>query len=181
MDQAPVKFKICLVGATEVGKSSLLQRFAYDEFSERYLSTLGTKVAKKPVVLESSEGPIQITLIIYDIMGQRSLRDSLKEAYFHGAQGILAVCDLTRETTLDELHDWVRIAKEQAGEVPVVFLGNKVDLRDRFPIDEARLRDEATRHRAPHFLTSAKTAENVEAAFRTLAAAIAARTGLVLA
>jgi len=65
--------------------------------------------------------------------------------------------------------------------VPVVFLGNKVDLRDRFPIDEARLRDEATRHRAPHFLTSAKTAENVEAAFRTLAAAIAARTGLVLA
>jgi small GTP-binding protein len=180
MDPAPIKFKVCLVGTTEVGKSSLVHRFAYDQFSDRYLSTLGTKVAKKSLVLETAEGPVGITLIIYDIMGQRALRDSLKEAYFHGAQGLLAVCDLTRPQTLDELHEWVRIAKDQAGDVPVVFLGNKVDLTDRIAIDEARLREEAARHGARHFLTSAKTASNVEASFRDLALRIAARGGLVV-
>ncbi|HKZ90103.1 MAG TPA: Rab family GTPase [Thermoplasmata archaeon] len=176
----PIKFKICLVGPMEVGKSSLLHRFAYDQFSDRYLSTLGMKVAKKSLVLETSEGPSEITLIIYDIMGQRSLRDSLKQAYFQGAQGVLAVCDITRDETLDELEEWVRTAKDQAGDVPVVFLGNKCDLRDRLVIHPERLRDVADRHAASHFLTSAKTAENVEASFRALALAIAARGGLVL-
>jgi small GTP-binding protein len=164
----------------EVGKSSLLKRFAYDQFSERYLSTLGTKVAKKSVILETPEGPVGITLIIYDIMGQRSLRDSLKEAYFNGAQGLLAVCDLTRRDTLDELDEWVRVAKDQAGNVPIVFIGNKVDLADGIVIDESELRAEAERHGAAHFLTSAKTAANVEASFRALALRIAARGGLVV-
>lgn len=34
-------YKIVLVGDTSVGKSSLMKRFADDEFEESYLATIG--------------------------------------------------------------------------------------------------------------------------------------------
>lgn len=33
--------KICLLGTFAVGKTSLVQRFTYNRFDERYISTLG--------------------------------------------------------------------------------------------------------------------------------------------
>jgi GTPase SAR1 family protein len=34
-------FKIVIVGSSSVGKSSILRRFADDEFNETYISTIG--------------------------------------------------------------------------------------------------------------------------------------------
>ncbi len=39
-------------------------------------------------------------LAIWDILGQGGFRDVMKDSYFRGVQGILAVCDATRPMTM---------------------------------------------------------------------------------
>jgi len=45
-----VQKKIALLGDPAVGKSSLIQRYVYDVFDEKYLATFGAKITKKSVV-----------------------------------------------------------------------------------------------------------------------------------
>ncbi len=170
-----VKLKVCLAGEAAVGKTSLVRRYVYDEFGNRYLTTLGAKVTKKELAVEmpGSKKQGQVILSVWDIMGAKGLREILRDAYFHGVQGILAVCDVTRPETLPDLMDWRNSVEKVAGPVPVYVLANKVDL-----VEEARLRGgdlEAFCEEwggCPYLLTSAKTGENVKEAFAGLALSI---------
>ncbi len=108
-------------------------------------------------------------------MGEKGFRTLLRDAYFEGAQGILAVCDLTRKDTFYDLNNWVTMVKKQVGDVPTVFLGNKVDLEERRVVTEEELNRLGSIHRAKTFMTSAKTGQGVNEAFETLATAIGKR------
>jgi small GTP-binding protein len=170
-----IKAKVCLVGEVAVGKTSLVKRFVLDTFDDRYVATVGTKVTKKTVPVMWRGAPAKMDIMVWDIMGEKGFRALLKEAYFEGCQGVLAVADLTRKDTLYDLNNWIALTKKQVGNVPVVFLGNKMDLRDRIAVPEADLARLGGIHTAPTMLTSAKTGDNVERAFRTVAEAIAGR------
>ena len=101
--------KICLIGSGEVGKTSLIKRYILDIFDDKYLRTLGTKVSKKELILDypQKDRKLNLTLLIWDIMGQATFRSLLQDSYFFGAAGALAVCDSTRAQTLDSLEEWV--------------------------------------------------------------------------
>ena len=170
-----MKVKVCLVGEGAVGKTCLIRRFIHDQFDDRYISTLGAKVSKKEIPLDGPNGPVNVDMTIWDIMGEKGFRELLKEAYFHGAQGVLAVCDLTRKETLDELEDWVSAVAKVTGNIPMAFLGNKADLVGERVVTQEDLEAAAQVHEAPALFTSAKTGENVEAAFASLAKLITAR------
>ena len=170
-----IKVKVCLVGEGAVGKTCLIRRFIHDQFDDRYISTLGAKVSKKELVLNGPNGTLNVDMTIWDIMGEKGFRELLKEAYFHGAQGVLAVCDVTRKETLEDLEDWVSAVVKVTGKVPVAFLGNKADLQTQQVISEADLAAAAQAHGAPALLTSAKTGQNVEAAFASLAKLVTSR------
>ncbi len=169
-----MKVKVCLVGEGEVGKTSLIRRFVYDEFDDRYITTMGAKVSKKTLVVRNGNGDrVTMNMAIWDIMGQQTFRDIMKEAFFYGAHGILAVCDITSEQTLYELDGWVKDIKKVTGDIPLQFLGNKVDLMNDMAVDESALGQFARKHGAPYTFTSAKTGENVPEAFQKLAKLIA--------
>src|SRR6058998_219898 len=176
-DVQRMKVKACLVGEGAVGKTALIRRFIHDQFDDRYISTLGAKVSKKEISVPQPKGggDIAIDMTIWDIMGEKGFRELLKEAYFHGAQGILAVCDITRKDTLHELNDWIAAVNRVTGNIPVQFLANKADLRDQAKVTESDVRDIAGTHKSPYLFTSAKTGENVEAGFVKLAEMIASR------
>ena len=173
-----MKVKVCLVGEGAVGKTCLIRRFIHDQFDDKYISTLGAKVSKKEVKLSNPKGggEIEVDMTVWDIMGEKGFRELLKEAYFHGAQGILAVCDLTRRDTLFELPEWVTAVNKVAGPIPLTVLANKVDLVDQRAITTEEIVKLAESYKAPWFQTSAKTGENVEQSFRGLAWMVAART-----
>lgn len=168
-----LKAKVCLVGEHGVGKTSLIRRYVLDEFDDRYLVTLGAKVSKREMAFRSPEqGDIHLDMTIWDIMGSKGFRELLREAYFHGARGILAACDLTRYETLTDLGDWVETVFNTVRPVPIVLAVNKADLDARAAFDEPQVQSVASAFRAPYFFTSARTGENVEPAFRALAQAI---------
>src|SRR5207253_9041671 len=130
MDRQKMEVKICLVGEGAVGKTCLIRRFIQDQFDDRYISTLGAKVSKKEIKIDGPTGGSDIDMTIWDIMGEKGFRELLKAAYFHGAQGGLAVCDVTRRQTLDDLADRGAAGVKVTGHLPTEVLRDKADLQD---------------------------------------------------
>lgn len=170
-----MKAKICLVGEAAVGKTSLIRRYVLDMFEDLYIATLGAKVTKKEIrVPEVSEGNyLKVSLMIWDIMGEKGFRELLKEAYFHGAQGILAVCDVTRKDTLLELQEWISSVIKVTGDIPVRFIVNKMDLTEDAQFGEDDVRSMSEDMGSSYLLTSARTGEGVQQAFEEIARVIA--------
>ncbi len=169
------KSKICTVGESGVGKTSLIRRFVLDEFDDRYVATIGAKITKKELLMDGQGKGVQVEMTLWDIMGEKGFRELLREAYFQGCHGVFAVCDVTRSDTLFDLAGWIKAVFRVAGEVPVVFLANKIDLEDTIVVTEKDVAQMAAEYKAPHLMTSAKTGENVEEAFRNLAGLVVAR------
>src|SRR3989442_2038661 len=138
MEVKRMKVKVCLVGEAAVGKTSLIRRFVLENFDDKYIQTLGTKVSKKELTSSSPDGSgeLKIDMTIWDIMGQKGFRELLKEAYFYGARGILAGCDVTRKKTLEDLDDWIEGVYSVTGKIPIEFLVNKDDLQDQIQMSK---------------------------------------------
>lgn len=164
-----MKTKICTVGEEAVGKTSLIRRFVADKFDGEYIRTIGTLISKKTVALEDPMGrPLEVDAVLWDIMGRQGFMDLLKDAYFYKAHGVLAVCDVARTHTLEALEGWLQGVYNATGPLPVVLLANKWDLQEQAEIRKEEVTSLAEAHGAPPFFTSAKTGENVFAAFETL-------------
>ncbi|MDH4123678.1 MAG: GTP-binding protein, partial [Thermoplasmata archaeon] len=163
-DEDLMKVKICFIGDAGVGKTSLIKRYVLDVFDDRYIATIGTKVTKKVVEAKDSkkDEPVRVMMLIWDIMGQKGFRELLREAYFFGAHGAIAVCDVTNRETLDELRYWIKALTDVAGEVPLVFVGNKADLESSAVIKEDDVKAMAEKYDSTSYMSSAKTGQNVE-------------------
>lgn len=159
--------KICVVGDRGVGKTSLLNRYVFDTFSEQYEGTLGSHLhllTFKSVLAGNQLVEAQVAL--FDLMGERSMRDAFKEVMFWGTNGFLAVADVTRPDTIRALPDWIRTVISIASEVPYAIVMNKVDLaREKAiaPEDTAWLLNKLPG--VPYHLTSAKGNLAVQKAF----------------
>ena len=168
-----MKSKIALIGDSGVGKTSIIRRFVLDEFDDKYIHTVGTKVTKINLTIpHGADTEIDMDMAIFDIMGQKGFKDLVKETFFLDAQGLLAVCDLTSRASLDSLQDWIATALEVAGDVPVYLLVNKSDLADKAQFGEETISKAAKPWEAPFIYTCAKTGEGVDEAFNALAVEI---------
>lgn len=171
-----LKTKICLVGEKMVGKTSLIRRYVLNVFDDQYITTLGVRVSKKEMTVQvPGQPPTEVHLAIWDFMGQEGFRELLQDAYFIGARGILAVADVTRRPTLEELGPWIESVRSVAGNVPLVLAINKTDLEGRAAYTDDELAQFASTYEAPFLRTSAKTGANVEKTFSALAGAVAER------
>jgi small GTP-binding protein len=152
--------KIILTGSFGVGKTSLFNRFIYQEFNDKYLTTIGVKVNKKQVKVDDKE----ISLLVWDIAGEIS-QDKVPSSYFLGASGIVYVMDLSRPMTLKNLESDYMFLKELLPLGVIKIVGNKRDLVTDAQITELS----KDLFRSIDYLTSAKTGENVEQLFFDLA------------
>ena len=153
--------KICLIGDPAVGKTSLIRRYVYNEFSDDYISTIGTKVSKKVVNI----GGDTITLMIWDILGQK--QHNISDIYYRGSSGAIFVADLTAKETMDSFPEWYNGFKNIAGDVPVVIALNKNDLDAEYD-EEYAIKISSRIGNFPVVRTSAKTGENVERIFEII-------------
>lgn len=157
-----VQRKVCMLGATSVGKSSLVRRFVESIFSEKYHSTIGVKIDRKLVQV----GDAQVSLLLWDLQGEDEFQ-SVRLSYLRGASGLIFVADGTRPETLATTRAIRASAEETVGNVPSLLLLNKADLADAWVLDDAFVEANGPSG-IPVFRTSAKTGDNVEAAFESL-------------
>ncbi len=159
-------FKVIVLGDPAVGKTSLIRRFADNKFEKSYLPSIGADFTLKVVEFKK----IQAILTIWDIGGQTEF-DGIRNFYYYGANAGIMVFDCTRPETYQNLIDkWAPQFRNAVGEpVPCVILCNKIDLTDQRVITDAQC-DEISRILGFQvFKTSAKTGENVQAAFEQIA------------
>jgi len=169
-----IKKKIILLGDGAVGKTSLIRRYVIDEFSDDYIQTIGVKVSKKEVEIIRDDKETKMTMMIWDLIGQKGYRYT-QSISLTDMDGALLVCDLTRKETLTSLLSyWIPLILRTTGPIPMIFLGNKSDLEDKQEFDVQDINDIAyscesfgsTMHTN---LTSAKTGLNVELTFSQMA------------
>ena len=160
-----------MVGASGVGKTSLVDRYVSGVFSERYLTTVGVRISKKR--LEVDNGP-ETELILWDLNGEDRFQ-RLSTSYLRGMAGYFLVLDGTRDVTIDVGLDLRARIAETYADVPFVTLLNKSDLRQRWEPSADRARD-LERRGWKVVETSAKTGAGVDTAFRLLGDLILERT-----
>ena len=174
VDIKKMKKKICLLGDAAVGKTSLIRRYVFNEFDDKYIMTLGAKVSKKDINLEYTKDVgkiihVNVVLSIWDILGQRDESSRrVRPVYFKGSSGALLVCDITRQSTFNNLAIWIKAFFQVTKEVPIVVLGNKIDLYKEAEVYYEDLEKFSKDYNIPVFITSARTNSNVDRAFYKL-------------
>jgi len=157
-----IQKKICLLGASSVGKTSLVKQFVEGIFSEKYLTTIGVKIDKK--TLSIAEEKIQFML--WDMEGNDTY-NVFQERYLRGAAAYIIVVDQTRTSSFHEGLDIHTLAR-QVTNCPAVLNINKSDLPATWHIDDNE--NKAYKNLFDlHFSTSAKTGSQVEEMFLALA------------
>lgn len=157
----PESRKILLLGDGAVGKTSLVHRFVEGQFQDRYKATIGVDIFSKSLP--------DVELQIWDLSGQTHFA-SVRNKFYAKADGALLCFDLTNRKSFDNLDSWLTETKNGIGkDIPMIILGNKADLTDLISIQEKEISDFAEKRNWKWLKSSAKTGQNVEEAFSSLA------------
>jgi small GTP-binding protein len=116
--------KIVIVGESGVGKTNFLFRFIEGKYLKIVEPTLGTDFKSKICTLPKSKKKVKMNL--WDTAGQERYM-SLNKIFFQRVQGIMLMYDITNRESYEKLPKWVKFINEQAYNVPVILVGNKID------------------------------------------------------
>ena len=178
VDNAAFKFKIVLVGAQQVGKTSLIRRFAENKFVGEYTSTVGTDITVKRVEINFGLITYENSLMIWDLAGQPRF-ETIYDSFVKGAHAAMVVASQDdpdsfygvegdKLTKVNGVRDWINLVN-QSGRLPTILLINKADLDDNQIPDEDIVQVCRETGILGAYRTSAKNGLNVGKVFNTLA------------
>jgi len=125
-------------------------------------------VSKRDIEYKLPDKTIYLTLMMWDILGQKDYK-KIRTQGITGAHGVILVTDLTRPETMKSVAEfWLPEVWELTNNAPVVFVGNKSDLAGQESPNLKILQDIASKVEMPAMLCSAKTGDNVEVIFRKI-------------
>jgi len=161
----PLTSKVCVIGDFAVGKTSVVERFVTNQFSDKYLSTVGVKIDTKEIDFPALG--IVHKLVIWDVAGADEFGPK-EIAYLRGASGFIYVADGTRPDTLTAIEHLHSQIAGKYGATPFVLLINKRDLINDWTVSDEYL-DAVSKSYGNVYRTSAKTGDDVEQAITRLA------------
>lgn len=159
--------KVCLLGDFAVGKTSLVRRFVYNLFSDKYLSTIGVNVSRKMVAVQQADEVAELTMMLWDLAANAEF-DQMQASYLRGAAGAILVCDLTRPETLAHVKTHAQNLRDTSAQAQIILAANKADLSTEHLVTPAEVEAVAAELNVPFYFTSAKTGSQVEEIFRHL-------------
>jgi small GTP-binding protein len=143
--------KICAAGSFQVGKTSLIRRYAEDKFSVNYIPTIGVDVTVKRVTIDNQE----VKMLLWDTAGQEVF-GRIRPMYFEGAFGCIIVYDITRRESFADLDRWIAEFRSVCKNAPIAIIGNKIDLEDVRDVSTEEGKKFAESYSIPFFECSAK-------------------------
>jgi small GTP-binding protein len=162
-------FKIIMLGDASTGKTSISNKYINGTFNPHVKLTVGVDFYVKTMEIPTKRGKtVKIKLQIWDLGGETRFR-FLLPTYCLGCSGAIFVYDLTRPETLASLNDWTTIVREKNGDIPIILVGNKSDLKENRKIPENHGVETAKQNNLHYFLeVSAKDGTNIENVFQNL-------------
>jgi small GTP-binding protein len=162
-------FKICIVGDSGVGKTTILHRYLSGRFKSKAEITIGSNFFVKYIKLPDVKD--LITMQVWDLAGQLHFK-WVRFAFYKSAKGIIYAFDLTRKNTLENLEKWKEEVESQIGKCPSLLVGNKIDLVN--PQTEIILKEDIKKYcgilgTSAYFETSAKKGTNIDDVFFRIA------------
>ena len=165
MSNNEIILKIIILGSTEVGKTSILNRYFNNEFKPNLLSTIGIDFKSK--FFKFDEEKVKFNFI--DTAGQEKFR-AISVNYLKGTNGVILVYDITNKETFDLIRSWIKdINDNNKSNIGKVLLGNKLDLEEKRDVFTEEAEDLAKELKCKHFQVSAKTGENINEALDEVA------------
>lgn len=158
-----IQKKVCMIGASGVGKTSLVAKFVHSIFSDKYLTTVGVKIDKKTVRV----GEQEVMLMLWDLAGDDDFQ-RLQTSYLRGTSGYLLVADGTRRVTFEQALEIQTRVAEAVPSAPFIFALNKADLAPQWEVTAADM-EKLSAQGWQLLKTSAKEGAGVEEAFADLA------------
>ena len=168
------KCQLLIIGNSTVGKTSILSKYASKIFNENYLATVGLDFFTKDETIDNKI----IRIKIWDTAGQERYK-ALTKCFFQKAQGVMVVFDVTNQKSFDDLKFWLDSIKTHIYEdeyVPIVIIGNKIDLQKRV-VQKKDAADFAQKNHYHYYETSAKTGDGVDMAIRELVKSVMNNAG----
>jgi GTP-binding nuclear protein Ran len=160
-DDVP-KFKCVLVGDGGIGKTAFAKRHTTGEFQKKYVATMGCEVY--PLTFYTTRG--RLMFIVWDTAGQEKF-GGLRDGYYIQAHCAMIFFDVTSRITLKNVPTWHRSLTGVTDKIPIVLIGNKVDVKDR-KIQPKGVKFHRT-HNLQYYEISARSNFNVEKPFLYLA------------
>ncbi|MHA1215665.1 MAG: Rab family GTPase [Candidatus Hodarchaeales archaeon] len=144
--------KICSAGSYQVGKTSLIRRYAEGKFESEYTPTIGVDITTKNLVIDKQA----IKLLLMDTAGQE-IFGKIRPAYYEGALGCMIVYDITRRETFEALDGWIEEFRSVTGDkTSISIVGNKNDLEELRAVKRKEGEEFAKARNIPFYECSAK-------------------------
>ncbi|VDK31726.1 unnamed protein product [Taenia asiatica] len=144
-----------------VGKSCLMHQFTEKKFFPDCPHTIGVEFGTR--IIEVNEQKVKLQ--IWDTAGQERFR-SVTRSYYRGAAGTLLVYDITRRSTFQRIQNWLSDARRlTSANTVMMMIGNKSDLEEQRDVSYEDAKALADENNLMFLECSAKSGENVEAAF----------------
>jgi small GTP-binding protein len=90
---------------------------------------------------------------------------SINKNLFQRVQGIILMYDISFEKSFTNLDKWMTVIKQLADGIPLILIGNKIDLENLRKVSKERGEQFANDNNIDFFESSGKSGENVEESF----------------
>ena len=119
-----INIKLILLGESAVGKTSIINRYVEDSFSNDIISSSSMTYSRKRLTINKQN----IILNIWDTVGQEKFK-SLSKLFFNDTKIVVLVYSITEKDTFIKLDYWLKTFQETIGDDVVLGVaGNKSDL-----------------------------------------------------
>ena len=158
-------FKLLMLGDASVGKTSLTHRYITGVFIDSPRLTIGVDFFSKKLRLSDGK---KVKLQVWDFGGEERFR-FLLPTYSKGSNAALFLYDITAPKSLKSLPDWIEIVRKNAGNIPIIIIGTKLDLDSHRKVQSADVKEVAKKHLIDMQMElSARTGKNVEESFNLI-------------
>lgn len=153
--------KVTMLGDANAGKSSIIQRYIANTFSDHSTPTIGATFLSKIIDFDKQS----LKLCIWDTAGQERYY-SLAASYSRDSKACVIVYDITSRDSFTNLNRWYTSIKDQVTpDTIIVIVGNKDDLVNKEATSLEEAQEYAKSINAMYMRTSAKLGSGIKELF----------------
>eukprot|EP00929_Paragymnodinium_shiwhaense_P004143 TRINITY_DN104871_c0_g1_i1.p1 TRINITY_DN104871_c0_g1~~TRINITY_DN104871_c0_g1_i1.p1 ORF type:complete len:251 (+),score=67.55 TRINITY_DN104871_c0_g1_i1:146-898(+) len=157
--------KVIVVGNGQVGKTSMITRFARGIFTNEYKKTIGVDFLEKKLYLNAIGE--EVTYLLWDTAGQEEY-DAITRTYYKGAGACILAFSTTDRASFEAVESWHKKVREECGDIVMVLVQNKVDLMDSAQVEAREVEFLAKKLHLKLYRTCVKDDLNVSDVFTHL-------------